>query len=509
MSALALSVAIVLISFYWQGNKGFNLWDEGFLWYGVQRVLLGDVPIRDFMAYDPGRYYWVATLVSLFGDSGIMSVRAAVAAFQALGLFAGVLLIAQTSNHRERSSPLFLIVAALILAVWMFPRHKLFDLSISIFLVGVLTYLVTNPTPKRYFLTGACVGLIAVFGRNHGVYGVAASVGVIAWLSINGSSFSDFARKVALWGSGLAFGFSPVILMALLIPGFGAAFLDSIQFLFDHKATNLPLPIPWPWTVKVASAAPGLLIRDVLVGMFFLGLLVFGALSLGWAIHRRIKRKTIPPALVASAFLALPYAHYAFSRADVGHLAHGIFPMLLGCLAVLSTLSARYKWPLAILLCISSFWTMAAFHPGWNCAVTYQCTPVEVSGSRLEVDAGTANDIAFLRTLDEQYAPNGRQFVVAPFWPGAYALLERESPVWEIFALFPRSASFEEKEIERIEAASPGFIFIFDLALDGRDALRFRNTHPMTYQYVLDNFDPVFHAESPAYQIFKSRGNGR
>src|SRR6185503_18395537 len=148
-------------------------------------------------------------------------------------------------------------------------------------------------------------------------------------------------------------------------PGFAAAFWDSIRFLFEQKATNLPLPVPWPWMVNfdASSSEVG---RGILVGLFFVGTLAFAVLSITWVVCRKVKGQSVPPVLAASAFLSLPYAHFAYSRADVGHLAQGIFPLIVGCLVLLSSVRPRFKWPLALVLCGASVATMLSVLPGWQ-----------------------------------------------------------------------------------------------------------------------------------------------
>jgi hypothetical protein len=501
--ALLVSAVLVIASFVWQGRYDFNIGDEGFLWYGVQRVQAGEVPIRDFMSYDPGRYYWSAALTAVLRDDGILALRGAVAAFQVLGLFVGLLLLLRGKSGSELA---LFAIAAVTLLTWMYPRHKLFDISLSIMLIGVLTLVVRRPSDRRVFLAGAAISLVAVFGRNHGVYGLAGILGTIGYLACRRRSLRILISDLVCCGCGLIVGYLPVLVMIAVVPGFATAFWLSIRAILD-RGTNLPLPVPWPWLVPVAQLPPATAIADVLTGILFIAILAFGILGTLWVIREALRQRPVPPELVASSMLALPYAHYAFSRADVGHLAQSIFPFLVGVFVVLKHLPRKARWIIAFAMASASLAIMLPLHPGWICRMGQRCVAADVTGDELKVDLQTAAIVAMLKSTTGQYAPDGRSVVVAPLWPGAYALLKRKSPIWEIYALFPSGNEFQRQEIERIKAARPGLVLILDVALDGRDDLRFRNTHPLIEQFVRANFDAITIAGWPpeVYQFYRSR----
>jgi hypothetical protein len=505
--AFLLSCAVVLAQFMWQGHIGFSMADEGYLWYGSQRTLLGEVPIRDFMAYDPGRYYWCAALMKVASSNGIMALRGAVAAFEVLGLSVGILVISRGS---KASVPVCLLTAV-ILALWMFPRHKLFDITLSLWLVGALTFLVARPTTLRYLLLGATVGLAAVFGRNHGVYGVAGSLLGMAYIAIRREERRSVISGFIVWCAGVFIGYLPLLLMLLAVPGFINAFWGDIQFLIGIKTTNLPLPVPWPWDVSLRGRAPIWVLRDLMVGFAFVLLPLFGVVAIVYLSLSRFLRRDVSPAIVASGCFILPYAHYAFSRADIGHLALGIYPLLLSMLAFAVSVQPVMKWTFGGVLLIVSVVIMLPVHPGWQCHESGDCVDVDVAGDRLLVDRSTASDVTLLQRLGHDFAPGGKSIVATPFWPGAYSVLARESPVWEIYALSPyRSVAFQRAEIARIAAASPGFVIVVDSALDGREELRFHNTHPLMVRFFSEHFDRVTgYSDNPDYWIFKSRSDAK
>lgn len=500
-----LAIAFVSTSFLWQGKIGFNLWDEGYLWYGVQRVMAGEVPLLDFMAYDPGRYYWSAAALRIFQTERIDALRLAVAAFQAIGLAFALWLVAPKKTNPPLQNFVFTAVSGIILMLWMFPRHKLFDISISIILIANLQILLQLPNPKRFFWTGLCTGLAAVFGRNHGVYAVFGSLVIFTWIFLTPSDRLEFWKKIALWATGVLSGFSPILFMSMIVPGFAESFVESILFIFEQKTTNLPLPTPWPWSANFNISTLEYSIRNFLIGIFFIAVALFAVASLFWIFWRRGRGFQVSNTIVASSAMAVPYAHFAYSRADIGHLALGIFPLIVGSLVYFGSLRGLWKWLGTIMLLLSSAWVMLFFHPGWQCRVILQCTTVEISGSQLLIDPTTAGDIQLLRQLVEENSPNGQNFITTPVWPGAYALFNRKSPMWAIYALWTRTNKAQELDIERIKKADPQFALIFDLALDGREDLRFQNTNPLINQYILENFDRIEISANPAYQIFRRK----
>ena len=84
LPAALLAALLSLASYLAYGDVNLNVVDESYLWYGVQRAAAGEVPMRDFQAYDPARYYWCVSWGWIFGH-GILGVRKAAAIFQALG----------------------------------------------------------------------------------------------------------------------------------------------------------------------------------------------------------------------------------------------------------------------------------------------------------------------------------------------------------------------------------------------------------------------------------------
>ncbi|MEP7098752.1 MAG: hypothetical protein ABI748_13915 [Dokdonella sp.] len=354
--------------------------------------------------------------------------------------------------------------------------------------------MLARPSAVRCLVHGIVIGVAAMVGRNHGVYGVAACIlAVPLWLFC--TTKPVWHRCVPAWAAGVVIGFAPILVGLLLDHRFAAMFWDSIRFiLFEYKGTNLPLPVPWPWTVHGGSVLTLSLVTRWLIGSLFVLLPLFCLAGLAAVvIGLRRERRLAHPGFVACVATAIPYLNVAFSRADVSHLAQAICPLVIGLLLFPVGDRSRtiYRWLVVPLLLSVSLVVALQMHPWYLSKVQAGWRVVDVRGDRLIMSADAAKSVADVERLAQRYMPAGSTLLAAPVWPGAYALLGVRSPVWEIYPLFPRRDDFQKQEIVRLQLGHPSLILIEDIGVDGRDDLRYARTHPLIWDYLNANYRRV------------------
>ncbi len=506
VAAVFVSLALVLVSLALQGRVGLGLDDEGFLWYGVQRLIEGDVPLRDFQSYDPGRYLWGWLSGSVFGE-GILGLRAGVAVFQLLGLACGLLVLC-----RMTSSMPGIFACALLLLLWMFPRHKLFEPSIAMGAVFFGTLLLKSPTLVRHLLAGIFVGIAAFFGRNHGLYCLAGLGGMAFFLFLR-NGFNASKGRILSLGLGILLGLSPFAAMMYLFPGFGTALAESLSFHFATGSVNLSIPVPWPWTMDWASLGGEAGVRLLFQGILSVGIPIFYcAVLLKVFVSKTMDMGRMAP-IISSSFIGIAYLHHAFARADLSHLAQAIHPFLIGvmCLPVLakgrvSKLGCFLALAVVAVLTLGSAVTISPAYEKWK-SKSEPYARVKVQGDDLWVPRATADLVDGLFSMERRYFSLGGEVMAAPHLPGAYALLGRKAPVWQTYFFFPETEERQKDMIGNMDGKSVRWVILGSGTIDGREDLRFRNTHPLVWRHIMDAFEPVQGETLPGgYQLYRRRG---
>ncbi len=487
---LWLAILTLGLSIGWylfDAELGVNLSDEGFLWYGSSAVRQGLVPMRDFQAYDPGRYWWTATWSFLLGE-GLMPLRLSCVLFQCLGVFAGLLAVRRISRHWA-----FLIGVALLLCAWMHPRYKCFEQSIALMFVYAGVLLLEKPTLRRHFGVGLFGGLMAFMGRNHGAYFVVAFGLLVVWLAW-GQPWRVWSGRCGAWVGGALLGYLPQWLMFLFVPHYFRAFLASLAEMMGN-GTNLSMPVRWPWLIPANAPAWPRLFATV-EGCFYLALPVFLVVAVFrvWKLGRQ--RLASQPLLLAATCVTLPYTHYVFSRPDIVHLAHAGPILVVGMLALAFGFAGKWSrvgWMALPVLIVAS---LSANDSQYGITIEAFAAPrslaaVNVAGQRMVVPAYRANVLANARTLATKLAKPTEPILFLPNLPTLYPFTGRLSPIHDIYFFFPAKPEEDHALLAEIEAAGVQWVMLHDYALDDRDELRFRNMYPIVFEHLRKNFRPV------------------
>jgi hypothetical protein len=488
-------LACASLAFFF-GDIALQPSDEGFLWYGLRRTLAGEVPLRDFQSYDPGRYYWCAALSPLLGD-GILGLRAATLAFAAIGLAFGLLVAARVAR-----GPLELGACALVLTAWLFPRHKLYEPAMAMTALWFGVRLVERPSAARHLAAGAFVGLAALVGRNHALYSGVAFVALglfLAWRAPAGAW-----RRAGSAVLGLALGLAPLAALFLLVPGLFAASRAFTRLLVKHGG-NVPLPYPFPWRTDWSALAGTELASTAALALAFL--LPFALLPLGFLLALRtppadLARRAVP---IAAAPLALAYLHHVSVRSDAVHLGQCIAPLLFLALALPGFSSRRWIRPagwslLALVSVLASIEGNKVFSRLLVHGEEAATAPHSVAGETLQLPASKARQYAAMEAFVAARLPGDE-----PLWivncPGFYVMLGKTSPTWWLTFYWPPDEGEEEGLIRTLRERGVDWVMLT------ADADEFLDQRPLLRAHLGRDFRPV---ESPGLpprvQLLQRRG---
>lgn len=465
-----------------QGNVGLNVADEGYLWYGVDRVFHGEIPFRDFRSYDPGRYYWSA-LEFLLWRPGILPLRLSESLLQVLALFLGLLAARRFTQYRWE-----LAAVGVALTLWMFPTYKYFDCAMPMMAVYVGIRLLEKPSSFRLWASGAFVGFSFWMGRNHGLYLSLAFLALVLWACRKTRGLQGKSVYGAL---GIFLGLTPFFLMCLWAKGFGAAYLAAVRTDLTI-GTNIHLPVFASWESLYGL---GFTLEGVAAFLFGTLLVILPFFYLFWIIKAFSPAKE-PPAgkefLLVCAVVGLPYLHHVYSRADWEHLAIGIPPFLLGCFAM-NPLAGPRRWMGALLVVALSFLSIGVksqvdqflAHTPQSSLIKYP-----IGRDEMYLDLVTARFIENNRKIVRSLHP-GETILFFPHLPALYPVFQLKSPLRNIYSLFPSSPEEQQKMIRELEENHTRWAVIDDDPIDGKEDLKFENTNPVLFAYLSGHFKLV------------------
>jgi hypothetical protein len=158
-------------------NYGISLGDEGFFVYGAERVLQGQLPMSDFMAYPPGSYLLLALFFKVFGVNLLVS-RLMEMAFL---LMNGLMMFYVGRRLMPKS---IAVIPSFILIAFPGPWHKVF------FTFGLLVPMITlfrfldKRTAGRTLAVGWATGIALIFKLESALYSLLTAFAVFFWIHI-------------------------------------------------------------------------------------------------------------------------------------------------------------------------------------------------------------------------------------------------------------------------------------------------------------------------------------
>lgn len=389
---------------------------------------------------------------------------------------------------------------------------KMFEYNIVLIGVFVAVWFLEKPSFKRHFVAGIFVGLAAFFGRNHGLYNFLAFFFLVLFAWHKGER-SFLIKKGFLWGCGIVVGYSPMLFMIGVIPGFGDSFLRTV--IAVAKYSNIKRAVPWPWTIDYTKLDWIMSFHKFGVGALFMLLPVFYVYSLITALRSSREEILARRVMIASSFIGLFYLHHAYNRGDWSYLTQSIHPFLVGIISVPCLFITDSSRKTARIVIVAVCFIMALVILPRDPLYKMSRDPekfvyYDVAGDQIKMKKGTARMIRCMKKLNKKLFKEEDGFLIAPMWPGLYPLLDKPSPVWTLFFLRPATEEFQNTMIADMEKNNVKWVVIGNIAPEGKNENRFKNTHTVMWRHINANYSPVPDAcvtkRNKKYTLYKKDG---
>lgn len=339
---LAVSLLIVLVSlvYYLSYYQCFKIdVDEGLLVNGAMRVLSGQLPLKDFHQYMPGRFYLLALWFLLFGKS------IAVERLMFLLIHTVKNLLMYHTSRKVLPAPFCYIPVILTLLIPGFWVKGFVGLSLLLCYFFLLRYM-EAPGTRRLIALGLAVGFSVYFREDYAGYGAIAGGLMVLYLGITAhEKFTRILRQGVTFGLAIFTTLIPMLLLYAIRGGL-PALVDGIHQtvkLGDVESMVFRSPrVFLQWPPDILSRDLGL-IFPYLTMLLFIGTGLF--LFLRWRrsralleIRDRLLLATL--ALAVPAFLHIWHWTHEFRTPQSGALIH----VLWAAMAFLAF--SRLKTPL-------------------------------------------------------------------------------------------------------------------------------------------------------------------
>ncbi len=482
------TTTVSLLVFCVQWNIGLDLADEGYIWHDALRTLSGSIPQLDFRSYEPGRYYWTASGMSVFGRD-ILGFRLSLFLFFVPALASAIWALGRAGASRAARFG-FSILAL----IWLIPRHKTFDHSLSLYGVAAYFAFFALRGPWVPWIAGMVAGCACFFGRNHGLY-LLLSFALL--LSFYGKKKPRLA-SIGRFAGGAILGASPFAILAIAHPRYLSAFWDRVVYPIRTGSTNIALPVPWPWT------APWDPIRTS-VGLLLCLLPVSYALWIASDRLRRTPRFASHDLILVSSVLGFVYLHHAFARADLGHLAQVMMPFLVTCVLWIDGLKAPAKVVASTgLVLLTALSAGRAGYLGVRLFDSGNYVRTEITERELLISPSVASIVSGAKQASALFgSPRTDDVYFAPHLPGLYPILGKISPTWDTYYLRRESDDSQARQVAELRAHDVRWAIVGDATIDRREDLYFSRTSPLIWNFIQAEFRPSNEVTLPApYRLF-------